>query len=47
MASPIKKKDGFLWLVQDYQMLNNMTVKNKLLGRQNRARTALNHVDIL
>jgi len=32
MASPIffiKKKDGSLWLVQDYQMLNNMTVKNK------------------
>jgi len=25
----IKKKDGFLWLVQDYRMLNDMTVKNK------------------
>jgi hypothetical protein len=32
MASPvffIKKKDGSLRLVQDYQMLNEMTVKNK------------------
>jgi hypothetical protein len=32
MASPvffIKKKDGSLQLVQDYQMLNDMTVKNK------------------
>ena len=32
MASPvffIKKKDGSLWLVQDYRMLNAMTVKNK------------------
>jgi hypothetical protein len=32
MASPvffIKKKDGSLWLVQDYRMLNEMTVKNK------------------
>ena len=32
MASPvffIKKKDGFLRLVQDYRMLNEMTVKNK------------------
>jgi len=32
MASPvifIKKKDGSLRLVQDYRMLNNMTVKNK------------------
>jgi len=32
MASPvffIKKKDGSLLLVQDYQMLNEMTVKNK------------------
>jgi hypothetical protein len=34
MTSPvflIKKKDGSLWLVQDYQMLNHMTVKNKYL----------------
>jgi len=34
MASPvffIKKKDGTLWLVQDYQALNTMTVKNKYL----------------
>jgi len=34
MASPvffIKKKDGSLWLVQDYRMLNDMTVKNKYL----------------
>ena len=34
MASPvffIKKKDSSLWLVQDYQMLNEMTVKNKFL----------------
>jgi len=34
MASPvffIKKKDGSLRLVQDYQMLNDMTVKNKYL----------------
>ena len=34
MASPvffIKKKDGTLWLVQDYQALNAMTVKNKYL----------------
>jgi hypothetical protein len=32
MASPvffIKKKDGSLRLVQDYQMLNEMTIKNK------------------
>jgi len=32
MAAPvlfIKKKDGSLWLVQDYQVLNSMTVKNK------------------
>jgi len=32
MASPvffIKKKDGTLWLVQDYWALNAMTVKNK------------------
>jgi len=32
MASPvffIKKKDGTLWLFQDYQALNAMTVKNK------------------
>ena len=32
MASPvffIKKKDGSLRLVQDYRMLNTMTVKNK------------------
>jgi len=32
MASPvffIKKKDGTLWLVQDYRALNTMTVKNK------------------
>jgi len=32
MASPvffIKKKDGTLWLVQDYRALNAMTVKNK------------------
>jgi len=25
----IKKKDGSLWLVQDYCTLNSMTVKNK------------------
>ena len=25
----IKKKDGFLWLVQDYQSLNSMIVKNR------------------
>jgi len=25
----IKKKDGSLWLVQDYRALNSMTVKNK------------------
>jgi len=34
MASPvffIKKKDGTLWLVQDYRALNAMTVKNKYL----------------
>ena len=34
MASPIffiKKKDGSLQLVQDYHMLNDMTVKNKYL----------------
>ena len=34
MASPvffIKKKDGTLWLVQDYQALNAMTVKDKYL----------------
>jgi hypothetical protein len=32
MASPvffIKKKDGSLWLVQDYRALNAITVKNK------------------
>jgi len=32
MAAPvffIKKKDGSLQLVQDYQALNSMTVKNK------------------
>jgi hypothetical protein len=32
MASPvffIKKKDGSLRLIQDYRMLNDMTVKNK------------------
>jgi len=32
MAAPvffIKKKDGSLWLVQDYRALNFMTVKNK------------------
>jgi len=32
MAAPvffIKKKDGLLWLVQDYRALNSMTVKNK------------------
>jgi len=32
MATPvffIKKKDGLLWLVQDYCALNSMTVKNK------------------
>jgi len=32
MAAPvffIKKKDGSLWLVQDYHALNSMTVKNK------------------
>jgi len=32
MAAPvffIKKKDGSLWLVQDYQALNSITVKNK------------------
>jgi len=32
MAAPvffIKKKDGLLWLVQDYFALNSMTVKNK------------------
>ena len=32
MAAPvffIKKKDGSLWLVQDYQALNSMMVKNK------------------
>jgi len=27
----IKKKDGSLWLVQDYHALNSMTVKNKYL----------------
>jgi hypothetical protein len=34
MALPvffIKKKDGSLWLVQDYRMLNEMMVKNKYL----------------
>jgi len=34
MAAPvffIKKKDGSLWLVQDYRALNFMTVKNKYL----------------
>jgi len=34
MAAPvffIKKKDGSLWLVQDYRALNSMTVKNKYL----------------
>ena len=25
----IKKKDGLLWLVQDYRMLNAVTVKNR------------------
>ena len=25
----IKKKDGLLWLVQDYHMLNTITVKNR------------------
>jgi hypothetical protein len=31
MASPVfvKKKDGGLWFVQDYQALNAMTVKNR------------------
>jgi len=32
MAAPvffIKKKDGSLWLVQDYRALNSITVKNK------------------
>jgi len=32
MAAPvffIKKKDSSLWLVQDYQVLNSMMVKNK------------------
>jgi len=32
MAAPvffIKKKDGSLWLVQDYRVLNSITVKNK------------------
>jgi len=32
MAAPvffIKKKDGLLWLVQDYRALNCMMVKNK------------------
>jgi len=32
MAAPvffIKKKDGLLWLVQDYHTLNSMMVKNK------------------
>ena len=32
MAAPvffIKKKDGLLWLVQDYWVLNSVTVKNK------------------
>jgi len=32
MASPvffIKKKDGFLRLVQDYRALNNITIKNQ------------------
>jgi hypothetical protein len=31
MAAPvffIKKKDGSLWLVQDYQTLNSKTIKN-------------------
>ena len=27
----IKKKDGSLWLVQDYQALNEITIKNKYL----------------
>ena len=34
MASPvffIKKKDGTLWLVQDYRSLNAMMIKNKYL----------------
>jgi len=34
MAAPvffIKKKDGSLWLVQDYRALNSMMVKNKYL----------------
>jgi len=25
----IKKKDGLLWLVQDYRALNAVTIKNK------------------
>jgi len=25
----IKKKDGSLWLVQDYRVLNAMTIKNR------------------
>jgi len=32
MAAPvffIKKKNGLLWLVQDYRALNSMMVKNK------------------
>ena len=34
MAAPmffIKKKDGSLWLVQDYRALNAVTVKNRYL----------------
>ena len=34
MASPvffIKKKDGLLWLIQDYQALNSIMVKNLYL----------------
>jgi hypothetical protein len=34
MVSPfffIKKKDGTLWLVQDYRKLNGMTIKSRYL----------------
>jgi hypothetical protein len=33
MASPVffVKKDGELWFIQDYQVLNAMTVKNRYL----------------